>query len=156
MGIKPPTPSFERSFITALTGDWTIDTSGKVINLNTNTTFKCVPHILGYLQFLQMVAALCANAHYYFAHSFNSPWGSKASSMCPVRCALTPWATRVGQCINLPNKNLTNQNVWKNENVRKMRNNKLWVHFDLSSTDGGKKVISRVLAGCTCLLDNCC
>ena len=25
------------------------------------------------------------------------PQGSKASSMCPVRCALTPWATRVGQ-----------------------------------------------------------
>ena len=29
-------------------------------------------------------AELRADAHYYFAHSFNSPWGSKASSMCPV------------------------------------------------------------------------
>ena len=30
---------------------------------------------------------LCADAHYYY-------WGSRASSMCPVRRALTPWATR--------------------------------------------------------------
>ena len=73
---------FERSFITAMTGDRTADTSGQVINFNTNTAFKCVPHILGNLQFLQTVAELCADAHYYFAHSFNSPRGSKASSMC--------------------------------------------------------------------------
>ena len=38
--------------MTALAGDRTANTSG-VINLNTNTAFKCVPHILGYLQFLQ-------------------------------------------------------------------------------------------------------
>ena len=74
----------------------TVNTSGQVINLNTNTAFKCVPHILGYLQFLQTVAELCADAHYYFAHSLNSPWGSNASSMCPVRHILTSWATRVG------------------------------------------------------------
>ena len=72
------------------------DTSDQVINLNTNTAFKCVPHILGNLQLLQTVAELCADAHYYFAHSLNSHCGSKASSMCPVRRALTPWSTRVG------------------------------------------------------------
>ena len=82
--------------MTALAGDRTVDTSGQVINLNTNTAFKCVLHILGYLQFLQTVAELCADAHYYFAHSLNSPWGSRASRMCPVRRVLTPWATRAG------------------------------------------------------------
>ena len=71
--------------MTALTGVKTADTSGQVITLNMNIAFKCVPHILGSLQLLQTVAELCADAHYYFAHSFNSPWGSKASSMCPVR-----------------------------------------------------------------------
>ena len=67
--------------MTALAGDRTADTSGQVINLNMNTAFKCVLYILVYLQYLQTVAELCADAHYYFAHSFNSPWGSKASSM---------------------------------------------------------------------------
>ena len=66
-----------------------------MINLNTNTAFRCISHILGNLQFLQTVAELCADVHYYFGHSFNSPWGSRASSICPVRYALTPWATRV-------------------------------------------------------------
>ena len=88
LGIEPPIPPYKRSLMTALAGDRTADTSGQVINLNTNTAFKCVPHILGYLQFLQTVAELCADAHYYFAHSLNSPRGSRASSMCPVRCAL--------------------------------------------------------------------
>ena len=59
--------------MTALAGDQTADTSGQVINLNMNTTFKCVPHILGSLQFLQTVAELCADAHYYFAHSSIPP-----------------------------------------------------------------------------------
>ena len=59
--------------MTTLAGDRTADTSGQVINLNTNTAFKYVPHMLGYLQFLQTVAELCADAHYYFAHSLNSP-----------------------------------------------------------------------------------
>ena len=89
MGIEPPTTSFEQSFITALTGNRTVDTSGQVINLNMNTAFKGRYHILGYLQFLQTVAELCADAYYYFAHSLNFPWGSKASSMCPVRRVLT-------------------------------------------------------------------
>ena len=40
MGIEQPTPSFERSLITALTGDRTVDISGQVINLNTKTAFK--------------------------------------------------------------------------------------------------------------------
>ena len=40
MGIKPPTPSFERSFITTLTGDRTVNNSGQVINLNMNTAFN--------------------------------------------------------------------------------------------------------------------
>ena len=62
MGIEPPTPSFERSFITALTGDRT-NTSGQVINLNMNTAFKCVSHIPGNLK---TVAELCADAHYEF------------------------------------------------------------------------------------------
>ena len=31
---------------------------------------------------LQTVEELCADAHYYFAHSFNSPWGTKATSIC--------------------------------------------------------------------------
>ena len=83
--------------MTALAGNKTTDTSGQVINLNTNTVLKCVPHILGYLQFLQTVTELCVDAHYYFAHSFNSPLGSKTSSMCLVRRAPTPWATRVGK-----------------------------------------------------------
>ena len=48
--------------MTALAGDQTSDTSGQVINLNTNSTFKCVPHILGSLQLLQTVAELCADA----------------------------------------------------------------------------------------------
>ena len=30
-----------------------------------------------------------------FAHSFNSLWETKASSLCLVRFLLTPWATRV-------------------------------------------------------------
>ena len=64
---------------------------------NMNTVFKCVPHILGNLRFLHTVAELCANPYYYFAYSFYFPWGSKASSICPMRRALTPWATRVGQ-----------------------------------------------------------
>ena len=76
--------------MTALGGDLSINTSGQVINFNMNTTFKCVSPILGNLQLLQTVEELCANAQYYFAHSFNSPWGSKASSMAPVRRALTP------------------------------------------------------------------
>ena len=84
MGIEP------RLFITALTGDRIVDTSGQVINLNTNTAFKSVSHILGNLQFWQIVAELCADVHYYFAHSFNSPWGSKVSGICPVRHAPTP------------------------------------------------------------------
>ena len=45
---------------------------------------------------LQTAVEYCAIEHYYFAHSVNSPWGSTASSMCPVRCSLTPQATRVG------------------------------------------------------------
>ena len=90
LGIEPAIPLYKRSLITALAGDRTADTSGQVNNLNTNTAFKCVPHILGYLLFLQTVAELCADAHYYFAHSLNSPWGSRASSMCPVRRVLTP------------------------------------------------------------------
>ena len=36
----------------------------------------------------QMCELRMARAHYYFAHSFNSPWGSKASSICLVRCTL--------------------------------------------------------------------
>ena len=68
MVIELPTPSFEWSFITALAGDQTVDTSGQVINLNMNTAFKCVSHIL---EHPQTVAKLCA--HYYFAHSLNSP-----------------------------------------------------------------------------------
>ena len=56
--------------MTALVGDQTADTSGQVINLNKDTALKCVPHILGYLQFFQTVAELCADAHYYFAHYF--------------------------------------------------------------------------------------
>ena len=43
------------------------------------------------------VAEFCVDAHYYFAHFFNSPWGIKASSVCPVRRLLTPRATRVGR-----------------------------------------------------------
>ena len=39
------------SLMTALAGDRTDDTSGQVINLNMNTAFKLVPHILGNLQF---------------------------------------------------------------------------------------------------------
>ena len=66
--------------MTALAGDRTANTSGQVINLNPNTAFKCVLYILGNLQFLQTVAELCVDAHYYFAHSFNTPWGSKAYS----------------------------------------------------------------------------
>ena len=34
-----------------------------------------------------------------FCSLFNSPWGSKASSMCPVGRALTPWATWVGHSL---------------------------------------------------------
>ena len=94
-------PRFERSLIAVLAGDQTVDTSGWVINLNMNTAFKCVSHILGNLQFLQTVAELCADAHYYFANSFNTPWGSKASSICSVRWTLTPWATRVGLILDL-------------------------------------------------------
>ena len=80
-----------------------VDTSGYVINSNTNTAFKCVSHMLGNLQFLQTVAELGADAHYYFAHSFNSPWGSKASSMCPVR----------------PRWSFVGQRVWWNKNAKK-------------------------------------
>ena len=40
-----------KALMTALALDQTADTSGQVINLNTNTAFKCIPHILGYLQF---------------------------------------------------------------------------------------------------------
>ena len=65
--------------MTSLAGDRTADTSGQVINLYTNTAFKCVPHILGYLQFLQMVAELCANAHYYLFCSLSQfPLGKKS------------------------------------------------------------------------------
>ena len=43
-----------------LAGDRTANTSGQVINLNTNTAFKCVPHILGSLQvFGDSSKALC-------------------------------------------------------------------------------------------------
>ena len=42
------------------------------------------------ISFLQTVAELWADAHYYFVQSLNSPWGSRASSMCPVRHILTP------------------------------------------------------------------
>ena len=59
--IEPPIPLYKRSLMTALAGDRTADTSGQVINLNMNTAFKCVPHILGGLQFLQTVAELCAD-----------------------------------------------------------------------------------------------
>ena len=116
LGIEPPIPSYKRSLMTAFARDWTADTSGQVINLNINTAFKCIPHILGSLQLLQTVAELYAYAHYYFAHSFNSPSGSKVSSMCPVRRALTPWATRVGLKVravtssNLIFRHLTSQN----------------------------------------------
>ena len=91
MGSKPPTPSFERLFITALTGD----TSGYVINLNMNTAFKM---LISYPRksavFADSSRALC-RCTLLFCSLFNSP--SKASSRCPVRHALTPWATRVGQ-----------------------------------------------------------
>ena len=76
-------------FKTAPAGDRTMET------LNMNTAFKCISHILGNLQLLPTVEEFCADAHYYFAHSFNFPWGSKASSMCPVRRALTRRATMV-------------------------------------------------------------
>ena len=85
-----PDPPYKRSLVTTLVGDRTATPSGQVINLNMNTALKCVPHILGSLQLLQTVAELCADAHYYFAHSFNSPRGSKASSMCSVRRTLKP------------------------------------------------------------------
>ena len=83
--------------MTALARDQTVETSNQVINFNTNTAFKCLPHILGNLEFLQTVADLCADAHYYFAHSFNFPWGNQ----CPVRRALTPRATRIGKTVKL-------------------------------------------------------
>ena len=91
--LTPPTGKANSSSPT----DWTFDTSGKVINLNMNAAFML--HILENLQFLQTVAELYADADYYFAHSFNSTLGSKASSLCLVRCALTPWATRVGPTV---------------------------------------------------------
>ena len=65
--IEPPTPLFKRPLLTTLAGDGTVDTSGEVINLNMNTAFKCVSHILGNLQLLQTVAELCADGHYGFA-----------------------------------------------------------------------------------------
>ena len=47
-----------------------------MINLNTNTALKCVPHILGYLQ---TVAELCADAHYYlFCSLFQFPLGKQS------------------------------------------------------------------------------
>ena len=44
-------------------------------------------HILGNLQFLETVAEICADAHYYFPHSI--PWGSKASSLSPMKRTLS-------------------------------------------------------------------
>ena len=85
-------------------------------------------HILRYLQFLQTVAELCADAHYYFAHSLNSPWGSRASSMCPVRRALIPWATRAGQ------KNCSN---------KRRKNNKNSDHPLISCFPDGGKIIKK-------------
>ena len=64
--------------MTALAGDRTADTSGQVINLNMNTAFKCVSHLLGYLQFLQMVAELYADAHYYFCSLFQFLLGKQS------------------------------------------------------------------------------
>ena len=55
LGIEPPIPPYKQSLMTALAGDQTTDTSGQVINLNMNTAFKCVPHILESLQFLRTV-----------------------------------------------------------------------------------------------------
>ena len=63
LGIKPPIPPYKWSLMTALAGDRTADTSGQVINLNTNTAFKCIPHILGSLQFLQTVAEPVSYTH---------------------------------------------------------------------------------------------
>ena len=114
MGIQPPTPSFERSFITALTKDQTVNTSSQVINLNMNTAFKGISRNLGNLQFLQKVAELCDDAHYYFARSFNFPWGSKASSICPVRRALALWGTRVRQLLYLiTSKTIICHRLWE-------------------------------------------
>ena len=62
-GDRTTDPPYKRSLMTALAGDQTADTSGQVINLNTNTAFKCKQHILGYLQSLQTVAELCADTH---------------------------------------------------------------------------------------------
>ena len=56
LGIEPPIPPHKRSLMTALAGGQTADTSGQVINLNMNTAFKCIPHILGSLPLLQTVA----------------------------------------------------------------------------------------------------
>ena len=53
-------------------------------------------HILGNLYLLQTIAELCADAHYYILLTLSiPPWKAKLhSSICPVRCAFTPWATR--------------------------------------------------------------
>ena len=40
LGVEPPIPPYKRSIMNALARDHTADTSGQVINLNTNTAFK--------------------------------------------------------------------------------------------------------------------
>ena len=100
--------------MTALARDRTVDTSRQVINLKSNTASKCVPHILGNLQLLQTEAKLCADAHYYFAHFFNSPWGSKAfqyvsgetrtynlshQGRSEVKCRAIQCATRIAEVL---------------------------------------------------------
>ena len=77
-GDRTADPRYKRSLMTASSGDRTADTSAQVINLNMNTALKCVPHILRSLQFLQMVAELCADAHYYFAQIFQFPLGKQS------------------------------------------------------------------------------
>ena len=44
-GIEPPIPPYKRSLMTALAGDRTADTSGQVINLNTNTAYPRISAI---------------------------------------------------------------------------------------------------------------
>ena len=64
-----------------------------MINLNTNTKFKCVLYILGNLQFLQTVAELCADLHYYFAEegSGNPRYSSERNQFWKARCSVRIW-----------------------------------------------------------------
>ena len=76
-------PQFNWSFITSLAG---IEQSTPLVKWSIQTRTL---HLI--FSFMQTVAKLCADANYYFTHSFNSASGSRA-----FRRALTLWATRVG------------------------------------------------------------